>query len=101
MSFIYKRATFLLWALALVLVVLYLYFVNSSVFGIMAHEKTKEEADDLRSAIASLEAEYLVLSDRVNLAEAKNQGFEEVAQNDIVAVTVSSTGNLSFLGDEN
>lgn len=100
-SFLYHRGTLLLWLLALVLIGLYFYFVNVSVFGIMAHEKARESADDLGSTIASLEAEYLVLADRVNLAEAESRGFKEVAQNDIVAVNVDPVAGLSLRGNEN
>lgn len=99
-TFLYHRGTLLLWLATLALVVAYFYFVNSSVFGIMAHEKAREEADDLQSAIASLESEYLALTDRITLAEAVNHGFEEVSQNDVVAINLGS-GGLSLRGDEN
>ena len=76
----------------------YLYFINSGVASITARKVAEEKINSLSSEVATLEANYMQLSnEKVSLAYAYTLGFKDVAGSDVAYLVKSDTPvNLSL-----
>ncbi len=58
-TILYLRTTYALFALIVLSVVLYLYFLNVSVVHVIMRKEATQHANELRTSIAMLETEYI------------------------------------------
>jgi len=88
-------------ALAGVLLVVYLYFINLSVFNIAYSQKAIAQIDDLKTTVASLEAEYLgITQSQITTDYAASLGFLMVTGGQNYAVVDNQRVTLSVVNDE-
>ncbi len=81
---------------------MYLYFVQSSIFNIVAREKVDKEISSVNSQVAVLESQYLKARGKVTIEFASRLGLEEDFNKMNFANVDNSfvKGGLSFLSDE-
>jgi cell division protein FtsL len=76
----------------------YIYFANLSLFNIGARNHAQEKIGQLRTEVASLEAEYLSLSGReITPDYARSLGFKDISNAQSYAVSASKTVALSLV----
>ncbi len=64
------------------LVSVYVYFVNQTVWNVASRQTLENKLADLHSDIGKLESEYMSKKQAVNIADARKMGFKELtAQN--------------------
>ena len=81
-----KKAFFSLVFVALVFVGGYAYFVNQTVWNIVARQNATKEIAKVSSDVAELEASYMNLSGELTLDHAYALGFHEVKSEDTTFV---------------
>mgnify|MGYP001594990828 CR=1 FL=1 len=76
----------------------YIYLANLSLFNIVARNQAQEKIGQLRTNVASLEAEYLGLSGReITPDYASSLGFQDVSSTQSYAVSANKTVTLSLV----
>ncbi len=90
------RLVVILGALLLVEAFMYVYFVNSSIFNVVARKETEEMVSVTETEITGLVARYMSLSDQVNLALAYEKGFVDAPADGRFAVVKPEAVALSF-----
>lgn len=92
-----RRALFLRAGSVLVLLVIaYLYFINSMVFNAVARQKLVSEINTLQTQVVALETEYFSLSNNITLELAYNLGFRDAGENTIFAPTLALTPKVAL-----
>lgn len=87
-----------MFSLAVFLLLLYAYFLNSAVLNVVERSKAEREAVALRSKVAELEVKYISLKDRITLNFAYEAGFEDILKTHFVAR--KSFGKVLSLNNE-
>ncbi len=62
----------------ILLIVSYLYLINSSVFNIMERREAEEKIGTLGTEVALLESKYIELSSDIDMDLAQQLGFREI-----------------------
>lgn len=57
----------------------YVYFLSTSVYGVIAREKAELQLSELLPQISQLESEYALLERNINLEFAYTRGFVDIA----------------------
>ena len=73
-----RRAFSILSTLLIVLIAAYLYFVASSILNVMGRADAERSIRSIESNVATLEQQYLALSNSVSTQTATEQGLAEV-----------------------
>ena len=73
----HQRAFWYLTYSLIALVVLYLYFINSIVMGVVGRERLHTQLGSIQSNVTSLESQYVTLSGTITLDLAHNLGFTD------------------------
>ncbi len=86
-------------AAVIVLVMSYLYLVNSSVFNIMARREAEEKIGSLGTQVALLESQYIELSSHIDMDLARQFGFREIEDTEAkFTAKVTAPINVSLVG---
>lgn len=93
-----QKTLLILGSLVLVLIGLYIYFMNTGVSNITAFKAAEEKTATLSSEVSSLESEYMALSsEKVSLAYAYSLGFKDVTSADIAYLVIGTKPTLLSL----
>ncbi|HYC82934.1 MAG TPA: hypothetical protein VEB60_00085 [Candidatus Paceibacterota bacterium] len=92
-----EKAVWASFAMIVLLVISYLYLVNSSVFNIMARREAEEKISSLGTQVALLESQYIELSSRIDMDLARQFGFREIEDTETkFTAKVTAPINVSF-----
>ena len=72
-----RKVLFCLVSVFAVLVVSYVYFIGSIVFNILERKTVEADVRSLKSNVGQMELQYLSLNNSVDLAFAREKGYEE------------------------
>ncbi|MFA5830388.1 MAG: hypothetical protein WC878_01000 [Candidatus Paceibacterota bacterium] len=67
--------------------VFYMYVISSTILNIVARETAERDVKSANSVISVLESEYIALGRNLDLNNAKDLGYREVAEVDYVSRT--------------
>ena len=73
-------------------VLLYIYFLGSSVYAVIARKQAEQGSAELLARISQLEAKYVVLDKGINLELAHREGFADVAVPRYVSTVENRSG---------
>lgn len=74
----HRRAVWGALSFLALMVVLYIYFVNSIIMGVVARERMIAAIGDLRTEVTTLESRYVALASTITLDRAYALGLQEV-----------------------
>lgn len=75
-SGIYQILNICLFTMTLVLLFAYVYFVNATIYRIVAWQKAQKEVAVLGPSLSGIETEYLSLERGITMAKAKEMNFQ-------------------------
>jgi len=75
-----------IWSIGLC-VSLYIYFLGSSVYSVIARKQAETDISQLTSRISQLESEYVNLNKKISLELAHRSGFVDVTVPKYVSIT--------------
>jgi hypothetical protein len=93
-----KRVLSLLASLLAIFVVLYVYFVSSSIVNVLVREEVDFDIAVISSEISELEARYLEEKNKMTLEYAYTLGFNDLKKKDFVIRASLATHDLTFNG---
>lgn len=77
-----KKVLLVLVGIIVSLLVLYVYFVNQTVWNIVARQDMTKTINDTSSDVATLEASYMSLSSSLTIDHAYTLGFKDITSAD-------------------
>ena len=92
-----KKIIAFLLVLIVVSAVFYVYFINTSIFNVIARKEAEEMITITETEISSLVSEYMRLSQAINLELATEMSFVAIPSGAIVAVETSGHSAVSAL----
>ena len=81
-----KKAFLVLSGLIVSLLVLYVYFVNQTVWNIVSRQDLTKSINTVSSQVATLEASYMSLSSSLTIDHAYDLGFKDITTTDTTFV---------------
>ena len=78
---------------------LYCFFIGSSISNVVAREKIQAESGNLNAKIASIEASYMDMKNKIDIEFANANGFSDAKK--IVYVNRLSLGKALTMNNEN
>lgn len=63
----------------LILIALYIYFVNQIVVGVVQRQKLSQQINELNTEVAQLETRYVALTGKITLELAHQLGFQDIS----------------------
>jgi len=79
-----RRTVTLLAGLLVTLLILYSYLVSQSIVNVLVRQNIEQEIATLNSTVGSLESDYIVRKERINLAYAHMLGYEDIEDKSFV-----------------
>ena len=83
-QYIERRILVLLAGLLIAFLILYSYLVSQSIVNVLVRQDIGAEIATLNSRISSLESEYLVRKERINLSYAYTLGYIDIGNKEFV-----------------
>lgn len=81
----------------ILLVMSYIYFVNSIVWNVASRQQVERKLSDLTAQMSTLEATYVSLTSNISIDNAYNLGFKDISSDQTTFVKRSATlGALSM-----
>ena len=80
----------------IILVALYLYFINTIVMGVVGREQLRNQFSVLKSAVTGLEASEVTLSGGITLERAHSLGFKDAGESASFAYSSKPGLTLSY-----
>lgn len=94
-----KLFQYLLWV-ALAGVLIYMYFIGSIVFNVVARKGIEAENHTLTSELAQMQVKYLATMGNIDMDYAKSIGFQEPTNRASYVKNTSQVGTLLGASDE-
>ncbi|MEK7136423.1 MAG: hypothetical protein AAB821_02425 [Patescibacteria group bacterium] len=91
-----QKIILVLGSLLLMQALMYVYFVNSTIFNVVARKESEEIISTTETEITGLVSEYMALSEKINLDLAYTRGFVDAPANGIFVVAKPEAVALSF-----
>lgn len=81
----------------ILLVLTYIYLVNSIVWNVSLRQQTEKRLADLTAQLSTMESTYVSLTSKINIENAYNLGFKDISSDQTEFVKRSAT--LGTLGE--
>jgi hypothetical protein len=89
-----QNAVWALFSLCLIFFVLYIYFMNSSVFNVAKRIEAERTVAELNADLSRMEFEYIALENKIDINLAYKMGFNDI-DNQIYVTSYSKQVSLS------